>query len=194
MPENNYLNEVKEVNGIALEPLRTHPRVVEIRLVLLHEAMCRNWGAAKGTELMKIFADFFRLEWAKINTILTQAHTIKNIRGKKRSIFKQEIVFSASIYNEPLWYIATHHLQVSPNYFYRRNNFYRLERFVTEEWVKNLDTGVAVCGIEGLRLEAIKFLENFTQFMEVFGNVSVSASSIRGYGATVNIGRRRTNG
>ena len=149
--------------------------------------MCRNWGAAKGTELMKTFCDFFRLEWSKINAILTQAHAIKNARGKKRRYFKQEVVFSASIYNEPLWYIATHYLQVSPNYFYRRNNYYRLESFVTEEWVKNLDTGVMVCGIEGLRLEAIKFLENFAQFMEVFGNVSVSASSIRGYGATVQI-------
>jgi hypothetical protein len=148
-----------------------------------------NWGAAKGTELMKTFADFFRIEWSKINAILTQAHVIKGARGKKRRYFKQEVVFSASVYNEPKWYIATHYLNVSPAYYYRRNNYYRLEKFVTDEWIRNLDSGVMVCGIEGLRLEAIKFLENFAQFMEVFGNVSVSASSIRGYGATVQLRR-----
>jgi hypothetical protein len=189
MPRTSYDNEVTEINGILLAPLRTHPRVVEIKLVLLHETMCMNWGAAKGTELMKTFADFFRIEWSKINAILTQAHVIKGARGKKRRYFKQEVVFSASVYNEPKWYIATHYLNVSPAYYYRRNNYYRLEKFVTDEWIRNLDSGVMVCGIEGLRLEAIKFLENFAQFMEVFGNVSVSASSIRGYGATVQLRR-----
>lgn len=168
-----------------IKPYRKHPRVIELRLVNLYETTIMNWGASKGTEIFRFFADAFNCEWSKIQAILAQKHLIKrSVVGYKRRL-KQEIVFAASLYGEPQWYIATHYLKVSPDYYYRRGNVYRFATFTTPEWLKELDVNVQVCGIEGLKLEAIRFLEGFEQFMGVYGNVSISKNELRGYGAVV---------
>lgn len=178
-------NKVEGISAEEIYTYRKHPRVVELRLVNLYETTIMNWGASKGTEIFQVFCNIFNVEWSKIQAIISQKHLIKrSVVGYKRRL-KQEIVFAASLYGEPQWYIATHYLKVSPDYFYRRHNVYRFGSFVTHEWLKELDVNVHVCGIEGLKIEALRFLEGFEQFMGVFGNVSISKDEIRGYGAVV---------
>jgi hypothetical protein len=187
MAKLNYVEELKELMGVDIAPYKKHPRIVELKLVLLYETIIMNWGASKGTEFFKMLSDFFNLDWTKINGIIQQKHLIKKVRNGKAQRFKQEIVFAATVYNEPTWYIATRYLRVTPDYFYRRRNPYKVKNFATKEWLAGLEENVVVCGIEGLRLEALRYLEGFEAFMEVFGNVSISGQDLRGYGATIKL-------
>lgn len=149
-----------------------HPRILELRVILYYTMLVRQYGVTKAIEFYRALCNITAVDWQKINGLINQIPKIRHLERINRRRFRQELVFMGVIYEESRYFISKYILNVSTATLYRKQAGLNPEEFVTDEWLSELDNNVAICGIPQYALEARRFIENFSTFMETLGNVS----------------------
>ncbi|MCK9326060.1 MAG: hypothetical protein M0P69_11270 [Bacteroidales bacterium] len=155
------------INGIDINEYMRHPRVVELRLVLLNEQIKREYGEEFAQNFIRHWCDLFKVNYTLIRGILNQTKQVLRLSLSDRTRFRQEVVFMGHIYKESRMHIAKRFLNLSSRRLYRENNGYGLEGFLTEDWCADLTDHVAACGIKPYKIEAERFLDEFEAFRKI---------------------------
>jgi len=166
------------VNGIDLESYKLHPRVLELRVVMIHNILATEYDINVATNLYRAMCDAFRIDWQKVNGIISQQHAVRRLSKLNKPRFRQELVFMGMLYDETRYYIAQRYLKLSKSSLYRKDMQLKPADFVSEEWLAELDENVVICGIPIYRFEAERFLTNLDIFLEGLGRVSVPKTQL----------------
>ena len=144
-----------------LERYRRHPRILEVRFILLFDMFEKEFGYNGVMDIFNGLCVGFKRNKEILDTIIAKRFDIK--RKSKTSVIKwrQEVMFMGMCYGETPYKIAKHYLMVSPVNFYRkeRKDIYDPKVFVTDEWLTSLDDEVKVTGGLVYRNEVRGFLE-----------------------------------
>ena len=151
---------------------KTHPRILELRVILFYTMLSRQYGTHKATEFYRSMCKIMNVDWQKINGMINQIPKIRHLERYDKRRFRQELVFMGTLFKESRYFIAKHILNVSVSGMYRKDAGLKVEEFLSQEWLDKLDDSVAICGIPQYALEARRFLDGFKTFMETLGNVS----------------------
>ena len=169
---------LKEIKGIKLQPYQEHPRILELRIMYVHNFLTEEYGDVFATMFFKNWCELQHINWTIIAGILTQKESIRHLNFVDRHTYRQELIFMGVLFNENRAVVAKKYLGVSKTYIYRKDLNFNPEDFVTPDWLNGLDNHVSVCGIPAYLHEAQRFLETLDTFMEVLGYVSMAKTRL----------------
>jgi len=151
-----------------LDVFKYHPRIMELRLALIKAQIERQYGEEVAMSFLKLLSDMFQCNWTLLVGVFNKDKKIINHEKTTSRRKKQEVIFMGALYDETRYHIAKHYLDVSVNYLYQSSKEHNPERFTTDDWLRQLDDEVMVCGVRTHGLEAKRFLLAFDGFMSVF--------------------------
>ena len=163
-----------KINGIELAKYRTHPRVLELRLISIHHKISRAYDLNTATEFFRSLCGVFKCNWQIISGILANHFNIRRLSKLDKMRFRQEMIFMGLVYGETRYYIAKELLNITQKTMYAKSNKTKPEDYINQKWLDGLDKNVTVCGVDTYRLEAERFVESYNYFLEAVGNVSLS--------------------
>lgn len=149
-----------------------HPRIMEIRLILIKQQIARQYGEEVAMTFLRALADMFECNWTMLVGIFTKDQRILNHQSVSSSRKKQEIIFMGNLYGETRYYISERYLNMSTNYLYQSKEKHNPEMFADDKWLSGLNEEVLICGVRSYALEARRFLVSFENFMGVFNQRS----------------------
>jgi hypothetical protein len=167
------------INGIDISKYKEHPRMLELRMVLQFTIISTEYGHNKAMFIYQKLCEIFRVDFAKISTVLNALPSVTMLSRKNKWRYRQEVMVLGKLYNETRVDAGSKYLQKHATTIYRYPEFYDPNIYVNEEWLGGLDETVAICGVETYRLEVLRFIEDFEFFLEVMGNISLSKEDIR---------------
>lgn len=144
-----------------LEKYRKHPRILEIRFVLLFDLFEHEFGYNGVMDIFNGLCIGFKRNKELLDTILARRFDIKRKSKTSRIKWRQEVMFMGLCYGETPYKIAKDYLMIDPSNFYRTNDdaLYNPRTFVTDEWLRDLDDECKVTGNLVYRNEIRGFLE-----------------------------------
>lgn len=157
-----------------LQKYKDHPRILELRIIMIYRNIANEYGVNKATELFQALSKIMNVDWQKINGIINNVYKIRRLEKLDRKRFRQEVVFMGHIYGESKYFIAQNYLNIHIDTLYRKTQQLKLSDFVTTDWLGELDNNVQICGIPQYATEAARFLHSYTILMETLGRVSTS--------------------
>lgn len=144
-----------------LEQYRKHPRILEVRFILLFDLFEKEFGYNGVMDIFNGLCMGFKRNKDILDAIINKRFDIK--RKSKTSVIKwrQEVMFMGMCYGDTAYKIAKDYLMIDPSNLYRREKkyIYDPKTFVTEEWLRSLDDEVKVTGGHIHRNEVRGFLE-----------------------------------
>lgn len=165
---------VTELNGVDLTKYRNHPRILELRLAMLHKLMAEEYSAEIAVKFLHSLCDLFRCNWNVINQIINNVYNIRQMSKDSKKRWRQELVFMGMTLNETRYAIAKRYLDLNISNSYRKEYNLTPSNFLTQEWVDELDASVVVCGLSAYRFEAERFMQEYDNMLEVMGRVLTS--------------------
>ena len=166
----------KIINDVNIYEYREHPRIIELKVVLIHDALAREYSEQVATGYFQFFCSTFRINWTFISGILAQKYNIKRLGVTNRHRYYEEILFMGEAYDETKYHVATKYMGVSRAYVYKQE--FSTATWLNEDWAEELDASVNVCGNKAYRDEAINLLEAIENLQAVLGYVSISKKGL----------------
>lgn len=150
-----------ELTKDLLTKYRNHPRVLEVRLILLFDLFEREFGY---NGVMNIFDGLcigFKRSKELLDTVLARRFDIKRKSKTSKIKWRQEVMFMGMCYGETPYKIAKNYLMISPSNLYRKSDaiVYDPRTFVTDEWLRDLDDEAKIATNKLYRDEIKGFLE-----------------------------------
>lgn len=164
------------INGLNVEPYKLHPRVVELRLVLMFDAIAREYDVNVAMDYFRLLCQAFRVNWTFISGILNKRYDILRGSNRRGPLFKQQVIFMGTVYGDSRYHISERFLNVTSGYMYRKQ--FSPNEFVTEEFLETLDEEVTLCGVKNYKDAALNFIDLVENLQKTFGYVSVSKSRL----------------
>lgn len=148
-----------EVNGIDLEKYKEHPRVLEIRFINLFDMIEREYGYQTAIKYCESIAATFNCNMTFIQGLINNRYTIKRASKTHFRRWRQEVIFSSACYGDSLYKIAKYYFGVTTSTIYNQKEFYDINTFLNEAWLRELDENVNLCGTKAYRVEVKRFIE-----------------------------------
>ena len=148
-----------EITKELAEKYKRHPRILEVRLILLFDLFTKEFGFNGAKQIFSGLCYGLRRNNDVLDMIINRRFDIK--RKSKTDIYKwrQEVVFMGICYGESMYKIAKDYLMISTINMYRDNKFSNPDEFVTDEWLRSLDDEVFIAGGQMYRDEVEAFLD-----------------------------------
>lgn len=147
------------LDELDIEKYKSHPRVLEIRFILLFDLIEKELGLVQTMNLYQGLCSAFHLNFSFINAIINKRFDIKRSSKRAYKRWRQEVVFAAYVYGESVYKIANTYLHVNTATLYNQKDIYDINNFLDEEWLEKLGGDVCLCGIEAYRNEVLRFNE-----------------------------------
>lgn len=171
--QNTFQKEII-INGIDISKYREHPRVLELRIIMIFNALATHYDNNIAMTLMRNLSDVFYSNWTLISGILNNWAVIRRMEKTNKTRYRQEVIFMGLVFGESRYYIADTYLGLSKSAVYRKSLGLVPDDFITQEWLDELDNSITICGASHYKLEAIRYVEGFNMFREALGNVYTS--------------------
>lgn len=142
-----------------LEKYKTHPRVLEIRFILLLDIFEREYGYQGAMNYIESLCRAFNGNFVFLSALMNRRFDIKRNGKRKWRLWRQEVIFTSYIYGETIYRVASNYLNVKPHTLYAQSDIYDIKKFCTNEWLENFDNQTILCGQEAYRIEVKRFLE-----------------------------------
>lgn len=168
---------VKEINDIEIEKYQRHPRILELRIVLVFTNLANAYNYNTAMDFFQALCKIFQCNWQLLSGILNNVYNIRSLEKKDKLRFRQEAIFMGILFNETRYSIVKNYLDLSLPSIYKKELNY--ENYVTQDWLDKLDANIAICGVPAYKLEATRFVEGMEGFLEVVGRVSLPKIKIR---------------
>jgi hypothetical protein len=168
--------------------LRYHPRLIEIEIAM----MAHSIGTAYSIDglpndyvvksLFQTICNISAIPFEKIVTIINNQYRIlrdsKASSGEdKRIRFRQEAIFLGVLKGESRQVVAEKYLRLQVQTLYQEPRL-RLENFVTDEWIDQLDDNIMFGGDKPLVNAGIELVKQMDKLRGAIGHVSVSKSQV----------------
>lgn len=140
------------------ERYKKHPRVLEIRFILLFDMFEREFGYTQTLKYYETVCDFFHCDFNKIMGLVNKRFDIKRFQKSKLRKWRQEVIFAAKCYDETIYKVAKDYLIMSSQNIYSNDDL-KLEVFLTDEWLRSLDEEATLCGMKPYQIEVERFFE-----------------------------------
>lgn len=163
--------KIKEIKGLTIDKYQKHPRILELRLIMLFKTIHQAYDYNSAFEFFQSLAKLFRCNWQLLSGVLNNVFKIRDLEKKDKNRFRQEVVFMGLLYNESRYAIVKNYLNLSLPSIYKKE--LQFENFITQRWLDDLDKNIVLCGIDGYKLEVLRFLEGLENFLEGLGRVSI---------------------
>lgn len=144
---------------------KRHPRVLEIRFILLFNLVEKEYGYGQALKLFESICNAFNCNTVFLRSIINNRYLIQ--KGKRNfRMWRQEVIFTLACYKQYINKSARDLLDVSPATLYMQPEVYSLKNFLTDEWLLKLDERVTTCGQPAYRTEVLRFLEAIEIFAD----------------------------
>jgi len=142
-----------------LNKYKYHPRILEVRLILLFDLFTKEFGFNGAKEIFSGLCYGLRRNFDVLDMIINRRFDVK--RYSKTAVYhwRQEVIFMGMCYGETPYKIAKDYLMIAPANMYRKNAFCNPDDFLTDEWLRNLDDEIFIAGGKMYRDEVSEFLE-----------------------------------
>lgn len=148
-----------KINNDLLMKYKKHPRILEIRLILLYDLFEREFGYNGVVDLFNGLCVGFKREKYLLDSVISQRYDIKRKSKLDKIKWKQELLFMGMCYGETPYKVAKAYCGVTPSAFYQSREYYDPDIFVTEEWLMSLDDECKIATSQMYRNEVKAFLE-----------------------------------
>lgn len=138
---------------------KVHPRILEVRFVLLFDMFVREYGELVATKFYESVASAFFCDMTKIKGLINQRFELKRMQKSKKIRWRQEVIFAAYCYDESIYKVAKDYLIMTPSNIYNQPALYDMNVFLTDEWLRQLDHEPILCGVPAYRTEVNRFFE-----------------------------------
>lgn len=141
------------------EKYKEHPRVLELRFILLFDMFERDYGYHGALKIYEAIAGAFHCDMTKIMGLINRRFDLKRLSKTRKLRWKQEVIFTANCYGESLYKVAKDYLIVASSNLYASPEKHDVKVFATDEWLRQLDDEVLLCGMKPYRIEVLRFFE-----------------------------------
>lgn len=148
---------------------RTHPRLLEIRLIATYHLLVREYDAYQARDIIEKLCSIFRIPFTMVWKVISQENRIRNAMFVSTQRYNQEVIFMGELWGETRYTVATKFLNMKNyNYLYQDKERHNYQYFITNEWLAELDNEVAVAGATDIRNTITNFLESLDRFIDLF--------------------------
>lgn len=149
-----------ELTDSLKEKYKKHPRILEIRIILLFDMLERELGYNGVNNLLRGICYGYNRHKDILDIVLSRRYAITRSSRENKRRWKQEVIFTCLCFGESYYNIGKNYLSVASSNFYRKDEHsLNINAFLTDEWLKKLDDEVFIAGGEMYRKEIISFLE-----------------------------------
>lgn len=148
-----------EITQDLLDKYKKHPRVLEVRLILLFDLFEREFGYMNVMNIFEGLCYGFRRSKELLDTVLARRFDIKRKSKTSKIKWRQEVMFMGLCYGESPYKVAKNYLLIAPQNLYMNKEMNDPRYFVTDEWLRNLDDEAIIAGNKLYRDEIKGFLE-----------------------------------
>ena len=141
---------------------------MELRISMIKTLIVRQYGEEVAMNFLQMLSQMFECNWTVLVGILNKDHRITNHPSVTPNRRKQEVIFMGALFGETRYQISEQYLSMSTNYLYQSKEKHNPDVYTTEEWLKELDDEVVICGVRSYATEAKRFLVSFDNFMGIF--------------------------
>ena len=142
-----------------LEKYKTHPRVLEIRFILLFDMFEKELGYQQATKSFQAICDAFNCNMTLLQAIINKRYDIQRKSKTNFRRWRQEVIFASYIYGETIYKVAKTYFNVRPESIYAQKDIYDINIFLTNEWLDKFDNDITLCGEHSYRNEVVRFME-----------------------------------
>jgi len=156
------------LDEIDLEKYKTHPRVLEIRLILLYDLFEREFGLNGAQSIFENFIKMFKCQESPIKVVLNKRFDIKRgSANSRKKMWRQEVIFMGTCYGESTYKMCKDFLHINPSNIYTQSELYDPKIFVTQKWLDELDRQTNSSFENFTRVEINRFLEGINGLTNV---------------------------
>ena len=150
-----------ELTQDLLNRYRNHPRILEVRIILLFDLFEREFGYNGVMDIFNGLCVGFKRSKDLLDSVIARRFDIKRKSKTTKVKWRQEVMFMGMCYGEKPYKIAKNYLCLSPSNFYRtsKEDTYNPNVFITDEWLRDLDDEAKVAMNKVYRDEIKGFLE-----------------------------------
>lgn len=142
-----------------LEKYKKHPRVLEVRFILLYNLIEKEYGHIQTMKFYESICNAFNCNMVFIRALINRRFDIQKNSKKNYRMWRQEVIFSSACYGESLYKVAKEYLNVKPETLYVQSESYDINQFCTNEWLNKLDNQMCLCSEQSFRIEVMRFFE-----------------------------------
>lgn len=142
-----------------LEKYKTHPRVLEIRFILLFDMFEKELGYLQATKSFQAICSAFNCNMTLLQAIINRRFDIQRRSKTNFRRWRQEVIFASYVYGESIYKVAKTYFKVRPESIYAQKEIYDIDVFLNNEWLDKFDNEVTLCGEYAYRNEVVRFLE-----------------------------------
>lgn len=142
-----------------LEKYKTHPRVLEIRFILMFDMFEKELGYQQATKSFQALCSAFNCNMTLLQAIINRRFDI--LRKSKTNFrrWRQEVIFASYVYGESIYRVAKTYFNIRPESLYNQKELYDINTFLNDEWLSKLDDSTLLCGEYAYRNEVVRFME-----------------------------------
>lgn len=159
-------------NGIDVTKYASHPRILEIRVVLMFELIERAFNYETAHKFITAMGEILRINVSRVTSIVNKRTEVKRMRRQNKFRWYQEVIFMCHLYGETRYFASKEHLRISTATLYNRDLELHVDQFVNERWLNELDKEIILCGIPDYSLEAERYVTQVDGFFKALGYVS----------------------
>ncbi|MBR3209184.1 MAG: hypothetical protein IKN65_00185 [Clostridia bacterium] len=148
-----------EITKELLDKYKKHPRILEVRFILLFDLFEREFGYNNVMDIFNGLCIGFKRNKDLLDTVLARRFDIKRKSKTRKIKWRQEVMFMGMCYGETPYKIAKNYLLISPQNLYMHRELNDPRYFLTDEWLRDLDDEPVVSGNLIYRNEIKGFLE-----------------------------------
>ena len=151
--------EKVELTRDLLDKYKKHPRILEVRFILLFDLFEREFGYNGVMDIFNGLCVGFKRNKELLDTVLARRFDIKRKSRTSKIKWRQEVMFMGMCYKESPYKVAKNYLLIAPQNLYMNKEMNDPRYFVTDEWLRELDDEPKLAGSLVYRNEIRGFLE-----------------------------------
>lgn len=150
------------------ENLKYHPRVLELRVSLIHSMFVMEFGSEKTQLLFKEFCDIATINYTVIASMLGRKRQILKLNTIDKLRYRQEVLIMGLAWGETRENIGKKYLNITRSTLYGAfDGQLKTDVFFNERWAENLDYSIEVAGVDAFRIESTRLVNFFEGLSKV---------------------------
>lgn len=156
-----------ELDETLFEKYKRHPRVIEVRFILLFNLIEKECGYLHTMKIIQSICTSFNCNMTFLQGIINRRLDIQKNSKKNYVLWRQEVIFSSACYGESIYKVANDYLNLKPSTIYTQSNLYDINKFCNAAWLEKMDTQITLCAENSFKNEVLRFFEAVDMFADV---------------------------
>lgn len=141
------------------ETLRTHPRFLELRFMVVYDDLLRAFGIEEATLLIEALCNSFHINYTLISGVISKRREILELRHANLVRYRQELLIMGLSRGYSKTDVATKIMKIARQTFYSYGDELDPEHFCTDDWVRELDYNTVSLGVKAYANEVYRLLQ-----------------------------------